>query len=58
MSQWQQLAQDKVAHCYQIAEQQLKRSFPRPEISFKLRGKSAGMAHLQLNKNPLECQHA
>ncbi|WP_028765624.1 SprT family zinc-dependent metalloprotease [Shewanella fidelis] len=47
--QQQQIAQ-QVERCYQIAESTLKRSFPRPEISFALRGKSAGTAHLQLNK--------
>lgn len=36
--------------CYHIAETKLKRQFPRPEISFKLRGKCAGIAHLQLNR--------
>lgn len=36
--------------CYQHAEHQLQRRFPRPEVNFKLRGKSAGTAHLQLNK--------
>ncbi|MGI2258889.1 SprT family zinc-dependent metalloprotease [Shewanella sp. GXUN23E] len=36
--------------CYQDAEHLLKRRFPRPEISFKLRGKSAGTAHLQQNR--------
>lgn len=40
----------QVEHCYQIAEASLGKSFPRPEISFALRGKSAGTAHLQLNK--------
>ncbi|QYJ88119.1 SprT family zinc-dependent metalloprotease [Shewanella mesophila] len=39
-----------VESCYRLAEQQLNRSFPRPEVNFKLRGKSAGTAHLQLNK--------
>lgn len=42
--------------CYQIAENKLKQSFPRPEINFKLKGKSAGVAHLQTNKirfNPI-----
>ena len=56
MTHWQQLSLLKVEQCYQIAEQQLKRSFPRPEISFKLRGKSAGMAHLQLNKIRLNAE--
>ncbi|MCL1074644.1 SprT family zinc-dependent metalloprotease [Shewanella dokdonensis] len=45
----QQLLQ-AVEHCYQVAEQHLQRSFPRPEVNFKLRGKAAGTAHLQLNK--------
>ena len=39
-----------VETCYRLAEQQLNKSFPRPEVNFKLRGKSAGTAHLQLNK--------
>ncbi|MCK8044904.1 SprT family zinc-dependent metalloprotease [Shewanella sp. 1CM18E] len=46
----QQLIAQQVERCYQIAETKLKRSFPRPEINFALRGKSAGTAHLQLNK--------
>ena len=46
----QQLTFEKVELCYQIAEKQFNRTFKRPDISFKLRGKSAGMAHLQLNK--------
>ncbi|MGS0695682.1 SprT family zinc-dependent metalloprotease [Shewanella sp. 0m-4] len=45
----QQIAQ-QVEHCYQIAENKLDKQFPRPEINFALRGKSAGTAHLQLNK--------
>lgn len=45
----QQLLQTVEAR-YQQAEQQLKQHFPRPEITFKLRGKAAGTAHLQLNK--------
>ncbi len=36
--------------CYLKAENCFSRSFPRPEINFKLRGKSAGTAHLALNK--------
>ena len=44
-----QVAQ-RVLECYTIAEKLLKQTFPRPEISFKLRGKSAGTAHLQQNK--------
>ncbi|MCG9695619.1 SprT family zinc-dependent metalloprotease [Shewanella sp. Isolate11] len=40
----------RVESCYLQAEQQLNRRFSRPEVNFKLRGKSAGTAHLQLNK--------
>ena len=36
--------------CYKLAETRLKRQFPRPDINFKLTGKSAGTAHLQLNR--------
>ncbi|MCL1050274.1 SprT family zinc-dependent metalloprotease [Shewanella abyssi] len=52
----QQSIASQVEHCYQLAETHLGQKFPRPEINFKLRGKSAGTAHLQLNKlrfNPL-----
>ncbi|MBO1271207.1 SprT family zinc-dependent metalloprotease [Shewanella sp. 4t3-1-2LB] len=45
----QQLLQ-AVEQCYQLAEKRLQRSFPRPQVNFKLRGKAAGTAHLQLNK--------
>lgn len=45
----QQVAQ-QVEDCYQVAESKLGKRFPRPEIGFMLRGKSAGTAHLQLNK--------
>ncbi|QDO82534.1 SprT family zinc-dependent metalloprotease [Shewanella psychropiezotolerans] len=44
----QQIA-EQVLDYYRQAETHLKRTFPHPEISFKLRGKSAGTAHLQLN---------
>ena len=40
----------KIEADYQLAEQQLQRKFTRPSILFSLRGKSAGTAHLQLNK--------
>ena len=46
----QQQIAEQVEHCYQVAETYLGQTFPRPEISFALRGKSAGTAHLQLNK--------
>ncbi|MCL1078458.1 SprT family zinc-dependent metalloprotease [Parashewanella spongiae] len=50
METWQAKTLEHVEHCYRVAEQHLKRRFTRPEVSFKLRGRSAGMAHLQLNK--------
>ncbi|MBE8167946.1 MAG: SprT family zinc-dependent metalloprotease [Shewanella sp.] len=50
MNDWHDQTLKHVELCYQIAEQYLGRSFVRPEVSFKLRGRSAGMAHLQLNK--------
>lgn len=36
--------------CYQQAELKLGRRFTRPSVSFALRGKSAGTAHLQQNR--------
>lgn len=45
-----QAVNDKIELCYQQAERQLKRQFPRPDISFKQTGKSAGSARLQLNQ--------
>ncbi|MFQ6370766.1 SprT family zinc-dependent metalloprotease [Shewanella sp. YIC-542] len=45
----QQQLLDTVEQCYQRAEQQLQRRFPRPTVTFKLRGKAAGTAHLHLN---------
>lgn len=47
---------ERVEQDYLQAEQFFKRSFSRPELLFSLRGKSAGTAHLQLNKirlNPI-----
>lgn len=40
----------RVEHCYQQAEAFFKRAFVRPEVSFKLRGQKAGVAHLTENK--------
>lgn len=40
----------RVEACYQLAETFFKRRFARPEISFKLRGQKAGVAHLTENK--------
>ncbi len=47
---------EKLEADYQRAELYFKRAFPRPLVQFTLRGKSAGTAHLQLNKirlNPI-----
>ena len=44
-----ELLHARVEACYQLAEDFFKRSFPRPEVSFKLRGQKAGVAHLQEN---------
>ncbi|MCQ2042623.1 SprT family zinc-dependent metalloprotease [Stutzerimonas kunmingensis] len=38
-----------VEACYELAEQFFKRRFTRPQISLKLRGQKAGVAHLQEN---------
>ncbi|GAB2642303.1 SprT family zinc-dependent metalloprotease [Vibrio panuliri] len=43
-------AQQKVAHCLQLAEQAFKRSFTKPIMRYSLRGKAAGKAYLQLNE--------
>ncbi len=40
----------RVEDCYQQAERFFKRSFVRPQVSFKLRGQKAGVAHLTENK--------
>lgn len=40
----------RVEACYQLAETFFKQRFPRPEVSFKLRGQKAGVAHLTTNK--------
>lgn len=39
----------RVEACYQLAEAFFKRRFPRPEVSLKLRGQKAGVAHLDEN---------
>ncbi|MCC4831654.1 SprT family zinc-dependent metalloprotease [Shewanella sp. 10N.7] len=46
----QQTVLKKIEADYQQAEAILGRQFPRPIVQFTLRGKSAGTAHLQLNK--------
>ncbi|MFI3245017.1 MAG: SprT family zinc-dependent metalloprotease [Ferrimonas sp.] len=46
----------QVEQCYQLAEQQLQRAFPRPNIAFNQRGQAAGSAYLQRNQlrfNPI-----
>ena len=45
-----ELIHNRVEACYQQAETFFKRSFNRPEVSLKLRGQKAGVAHLQENK--------
>ncbi|MCL2912440.1 SprT family zinc-dependent metalloprotease [Shewanella corallii] len=49
-TQLQQQLLERCEACFHQAEQRLKRKFPRPAISFALRGKSAGTAHLQQNR--------
>jgi len=44
-----ELLKQRVETCYQQAEAFFKRPFPRPEVSFKLRGQKAGVAHLHEN---------
>ncbi len=39
----------RVESCYQLAEAFFKRPFARPDVSLKLRGQKAGVAHLQQN---------
>ncbi|MBP9961829.1 MAG: SprT-like domain-containing protein, partial [Pseudomonas sp.] len=39
----------RVEICFQQAEAFFKRPFQRPEVSFKLRGQKAGVAHLHEN---------
>ncbi|MCG9599105.1 SprT family zinc-dependent metalloprotease [Vibrio sp. Isolate25] len=42
--------QQIVAHCITQAQSAFQRSFSFPSISYKLRGKAAGKAYLQLNE--------
>lgn len=44
-----ELLESRVEACYQQAEAFFKRSFIRPQVSFKLRGQKAGVAHLHEN---------
>ena len=44
-----ELLKQRVETCYQQAEAFFKRTFPRPQVSFKLRGQKAGVAHLHEN---------
>lgn len=41
---------EQIETCYQAAEVDLKRTFPRPITQFTLSGKCAGTAHLQQNR--------
>lgn len=46
----------RVEYCYQVAEAHFNRRFKRPDISFKLRGQKAGVAHIcdnRLRFNPV-----
>lgn len=43
------LLNQRIESCYQQAEAFFKRSFKRPEVSLKLRGQKAGVAHLHEN---------
>ncbi|GAA5645769.1 SprT family zinc-dependent metalloprotease [Vibrio proteolyticus] len=55
-TEWDYRAQKVIAHCLHLAEQTFQRSFPHPEVSYKLRGKAAGKAYLKLNQirlNPI-----
>jgi SprT protein len=40
----------RVEACYRLAEDFFKRPFARPDVSFKLRGQKAGVAHLHENR--------
>ncbi|WP_028696930.1 SprT family zinc-dependent metalloprotease [Pseudomonas cremoricolorata] len=44
-----ELLRQRVEACYAQAEAFFKRPFTRPEVSFKLRGQKAGVAHLYDN---------
>lgn len=41
-----ELIKERVESCFQAAESYFNRSFKRPDISFKLRGQKAGVAHI------------
>ncbi len=42
--------ENQLSHCLHLAETFFQRHFSRPEVSFRLRGKTAGKAYLQLNE--------
>src|SRR5690554_6055546 len=44
-----ELLNSRVEACYQQAEAFFKRPFRRPQVSLRLRGQKAGVAHLQEN---------
>lgn len=44
------LLHQRVEACYQLAETFFRKRFARPEVSLKLRGQKAGVAHIQENK--------
>ncbi|MBY6187575.1 SprT family zinc-dependent metalloprotease [Marinobacter hydrocarbonoclasticus] len=41
---------ERIEACYRQAEKTLNRHFPRPAVSLRMRGQSAGAAHLQENR--------
>ncbi|NVD05613.1 SprT family zinc-dependent metalloprotease [Vibrio sp. JPW-9-11-11] len=43
-------AMQTISSCIRTASQHFQRQFPIPRLSFKLRGKTAGKAYLQLNE--------
>ncbi|GIZ13242.1 SprT family zinc-dependent metalloprotease [Pseudomonas sp. NCCP-436] len=44
-----ELLHARVEACYQLAEKFFQQPFPRPQVSFRLRGQKAGVAHLTEN---------
>lgn len=47
---WLSRVRSEVLQCYALAETFYLKSFPRPEVTLSLRGRSAGVAELQKNR--------
>jgi len=47
---WLPRVRTEVLRCYALAEEFYLKSFPRPEVTLNLRGRSAGVAELQRNR--------